>query len=156
MEISGEWWGVVSDYRFSGLSALALDAKGRVTVPARQREVLAGIGQTKLIVTKHKTRCLLLMPQVEWDKMAAQLETLPMEAESMVRLYFGSMTEVEIDSASRILIPPELRRWAYLERDVMLVGMNRRLELWDAARHAAAEEALLAGDLPEAAKGLRW
>lgn len=146
----------MSDYRFSGESALALDAKGRVTVPARHREVLSGIPATKLIITKHKARCLLLMPQAEWDKMAAKLATLPMEAEAMVRLYYGSMVEVEIDSASRVLIPPELRRWAGLERDVTLVGMNQRLELWDAARHAAAEEALLSGELPEAAKGLVW
>jgi MraZ protein len=63
----------------------------------------------------------------------------------MRRLYVGSATDVEIDSGSRVLIPPELRKWAGLDRDVKFMGVGAYFELWDSARYEAREAAMLAG-----------
>lgn len=135
---------MVSEFEFSGESALTLDGKGRVTVPARHREVLNALETQKLIVTKHLSGCLLLMPQAEWEQLKLRLSGLGYAQEGIKRLYFGSKVEVEIDSASRVLITPELRRFAGLERDVMLVGVERRMELWDAVKFAELEQQSIA------------
>jgi MraZ protein len=65
------------------------------------------------------------------------------------RLYIGSATDVEIDGASRVLIPPELRKWAGLDRDVKFMGVGAYFELWDSARYEEREAAMLAGERPE-------
>jgi MraZ protein len=142
----------VAQYVFQGGSALTLDGKGRVTVPARHRDVLAAVADSKLTVTKHPNRCLLVFPRPAWEQFRDTLLTLPMAIEGWRRIFIGSAMDVEIDSASRVLIAPELRAWAGLERDVMLVGMGQRFELWDAKRHAANEEEILAAGMPDALK----
>ncbi len=142
---------------FMGSSPLTLDGKGRLAIPARVREVLETLGATELIVTKHPDGPLIIFPPAAWGKFMEQIGTLPMEAAPIKRLFVGNATEVEPDASSRILIPPELRRYAGLERDVMLLGMLTHLELWDEQRYrdheaASAKTALTA--LPEAARKL--
>ena len=75
--------------------------------------------------------------------------TLPMSAEDWRRVFIGSAMDVDIDGASRVLIAPELREWAGLERDVLLVGMGSRFELWDKVRHDAHEATVLAAGMPD-------
>lgn len=135
---------------FQGESALTLDGKGRVTVPARHRELIGALSGSQLTVTKHPARCLLVFPRAAWDQFRDKLLTLPMDAEDWRRIYLGGAMDVEIDGASRVLVSPELRAWAGLERNVTLIGMGSRLELWDRERHAAREAAALAGPMPEA------
>jgi MraZ protein len=142
----------VAEYVFQGGSALTLDGKGRVTVPARHRDILAAVADSQLTVTKSPSRCLSVFPRPAWVEFRARLLKMPMSAEGWRRIYIGSAMDVEIDSASRVLISPELRVWAGLDRDVMLVGMGQRFELWDAKRHAANEEEVLAAGMPEALK----
>jgi MraZ protein len=142
----------VAEYVFQGGSALTLDGKGRVTVPARYRDVLAAVSDSQLTITKSPSRCLLVFPRPAWVEFRAGLLAMPISAEGWRRIYIGSAMDVEIDSASRVLIAPELRAWAGLERDVMLLGMGRRFELWDAQRHAANEEEVLAAGMPDALK----
>ena len=74
------------------------------------------------------------------------------EADGWRRIFIGSAVDVDIDSGSRIHISPELRRDAGLVRDVLLIGMGPRLELWDAARYAAHEAAVRQSPMPEAIK----
>lgn len=143
-------WGNVSGLVFQGGSELTLDGKGRVAVPARHRDILAAACDGQLTITKHPSRCLLLFPRPAWEQFRTKLMELPMGAEGWRRIYLGSAMDVEIDGASRVLISPELRRWAGLERDVMLIGMGQRLELWDRQRHEAQEEATLAQAMPDA------
>ena len=131
---------------------MTLDGKGRVTVPARHRDVLAAVAGGQMTVTKHPSRCLLLFPRPAWEQFRDKLLTLPMSAEGWRRVFLGSAMDAEIDTASRLLIAPELRTWAGLERDVMLLGMGQRFELWDAARHAANEAEVLAAGMPESLK----
>lgn len=137
---------------FQGESALTLDGKGRIAVPSRHRDVLNAVAGGQMTLTKHPSRCLLLFPRPAWEQFRDKLLTLPMEAEGWRRVFVGSAMDVEMDGASRLLISPELRTWAGLERDVTLVGMGSRFELWDRARHAANEDAVLAQPMPDALK----
>ena len=143
---------IVSGYVFQGGSALTLDGKGRITVPARHRDVLSALAQGQLTVTKHPSRCLLVFPRPAWEQFRDKLLTLPMSAEGWRRIFLGSAMDVEIDSGSRVLIAPELRSWAGLDRDVMMLGMGQRLELWDAGRYASHEAETLAAGMPDALK----
>jgi len=77
------------------------------------------------------------------------LLALPMSAEDWRRIFLGSAMDVEIDNASRVLIAPELRNWAHIEREVLLLGMGTRFELWDKVRHEAHEATVLAAGMPD-------
>lgn len=128
---------------------LTLDAKGRITVPARYRDVLMSTVNGQMVVAKNPARCLTLYPKPVWESFEADLARLPMKDEGWRRLYIGSATDVEIDGASRVLLPPELRAWAGLEREVMFMGVGDKFELWDKARYEAGEALTIAGGLPE-------
>lgn len=146
---SGVW---VSTFVFQGASALALDGKGRITVPVRHRDVLVALAQGQLTITKHPDGCLLVFPRPAWEHFRDRLMTLPMSAEGWRRVFLGNAMDVEIDGSSRVLISPELRAAAGLTKDVMLLGMGQRLELWDAARYAEHEAKVMAQGLPDALK----
>ncbi len=126
---------------------LTLDGKGRITVPARYRDVLMTAVNGQMIVSKSHVRCLSLFPRPVWDQFETRLNALPASGDGLRRLYIGSATEVAIDGASRVLLPPELRAWAGLEKDVVFMGMGNRFELWDKARYEAHEAAVLEQDM---------
>jgi len=153
VEFGGIWWGKVADLIFQGTSALTLDGKGRMTVPARHRDALAALSGQQLTLTQHPVGCLLVFPRPAWEGFRTQLLGLPMEADGWRRFFVGSAADVEIDSAARVLVPPELRAAAGLDKDVLLLGMGQRLELWDAARYAAHQAQVMAGPIPDAIKG---
>jgi MraZ protein len=144
----------VSEFVFQGESALSLDGKGRVTVPARFRDALAALCAGQMTLTKSPSRCLLLFPRPAWVEFRAKLLALPMEADNFRRLYLGSAMDVDIDSGSRVLLSPELRGWAKLDKELMLVGMGGRMEIWDRERYLANEEATLSQPLPDALRNL--
>ncbi len=142
----------MSEIVFQGASNLALDAKGRLSVPARHREVLQLICQGRLTVTKHPDGCLMLFPRPTWEGFRDKVAALPMSAAGWKRVFLGNAMDVDIDSASRVLISPELRKSAGLSSDVMLLGMGSHFELWDAAAYHAHEAEVMAGPLPDALK----
>lgn len=131
---------------------MALDAKGRLSVPARHREVLQLISDGRLTVTKHPDGCLMLFPRPTWETFRDKVAALPMSAAGWKRVFLGNAMDVEIDSASRVLISPELRESAGLDKDVVLLGMGSHFELWDKKVHAAQEAEVMAGPLPDALK----
>ena len=145
-------WVKVAGFVFQGTSALSLDGKGRVTVPARHRDALAALSGNQLTLTQHPVGCLLVFPRPAWEGFRAQLMGLPMEADGWRRFFVGSAVDVEIDSAARVLVPPELRAMAGLDKDLLLLGMGQRLELWDATRYAAHQAQVMAGPMPDAIK----
>jgi len=153
---SGRWWVNVADFVFQGTSVLSLDGKGRITVPARHRDALAALSNSQLTITRHPDGYLLVFARPNWEAFRSKLMTLPMSADGWRRLFLGSAVDVEVDSAARVLVPPELRAAAGLAKDVRLIGMGNRLELWDAARHAAHEAEVLAGPMPEAIQGFNF
>lgn len=139
---------------FRGGPVLTLDAKGRLTVPVRWRDMLMATVQGQLVVAKNPDGCLSLYPLPVWEQFEASLLSLTTEDEAWRRFFVGSATEVEIDSASRVLIPPELRSWAGLEREVKFMGVGPNFELWDMARYEAREAEVLARGRPEALRTL--
>lgn len=134
---------------FRGGPVLTLDGKGRITVPSRFRDVLVATVQGQLVVCKAPDGCLALFPLPVWEQFEAEMRTWTLDLEGWRRLYIGSATDVEIDGASRVLIPPELRKWAGLDRDVKFMGVGAYFELWDSARYEEREAAMLSGERPE-------
>ena len=137
---------------FQGASALNLNAKGRMSVPAKHRDALLVQGEGRITLTKHPDGCLLLFPRPEWEAFRTRVAQLPMDAHWWRRIFLGNAAEVDLDSAGRILVSPELRSAAGIEKEVMLLGMGSHLELWDAASYAAKEQAAIAQGMPEALK----
>jgi MraZ protein len=142
----------VANVVFQGPSALTLDGKGRISMPARHREMLAAMGVQQLTVTKQPVGSLLIFPRPAWEDFRDRLATLPMDSHGWKRVFLGNAVDVEIDASSRVLIAPELRAAAGLVRDVMLLGMGTHFELWDAERHAAHEAEVMKSDMPESLK----
>jgi MraZ protein len=134
---------------FQGSSALTLDAKGRVSIPTRHRDALMIQAEGRLTLTRHPDGCLLVYPRPIWETKREQVAAFPMQARGLQRLLLGSAQDVELDGTGRILIAPELRTAASLERDVMLLGMGAHFELWDAAVLARKEQELLDQASPE-------
>ena len=141
---------------FQGASALSLDAKGRMSIPARHRDVLQGDAQGKVTITKHPDGCLLLFPRPEWEIFRGKIAALPMDAHWWRRIFLGNAADVEMDSAGRVLVAPELRAAAGMDKEVMLLGMGSHFELWDAATYAAKEQAAMAQGMPDAMKNFTF
>jgi MraZ protein len=135
---------------FRGGPVLTLDGKGRITVPARYRDVLMATVQGQMVIAKNPDGCLSLYPLPVWEQFESEILALPTQDEAWRRFFVGSATEVEIDGASRVLVPPELRLWAGLERDVKFMGVGPNFELWDMARYAEREAQALAAGRPPA------
>lgn len=126
-----------------------VDEKGRVTVPSKFSAVLSETVQGQLVVAKSPDGCLALYPLPVWEQFEADMRGWPFEMDGWRRLYIGSATDIEIDGGSRVLIPPELRKWAGLEREVKFMGVGAYFELWDTTRYDEREAAMLAGGRPE-------
>ncbi len=137
---------------FQGASALALDGKGRISVPARHRDALQAICAGQLTLTKHPDGCLLVFPRPAWEVFRDKVAALPMSASGWKRIFLGNASDVEIDGSSRVLVAPELRAAAGLGKDVMLLGMGSHFELWDAERYAAHEAEVMQQGMPEVLK----
>lgn len=111
----------------------SIDAKGRVIVPAKFREEL---GET-FVVTQGLDGCLFVFPNEEWKSFEEKLKTLPMankDARKFVRFFLAGAALAEVDKQGRILLPAVLRQFAGLEKDVVLVGVGSRVEIWDKKR----------------------
>jgi MraZ protein len=137
---------------FQGASALNLDAKGRMSVPAKHRDALLVQGEGRVTLTKHPDGCLLLFPRPEWEAFRARVAQLPMDAHWWRRIFLGNATELDLDSAGRILVSPELRSAAGIQREIILLGMGSHLELWDATTYATKEQAAMMQGVPDALK----
>ena len=125
---------------FRGVTQQALDVKGRLAIPARHRDALAMDGPGRLVLTADPSRCLLLYPLAAWEPIQARLMALSSfndKIRSLQRLLVGYADDVDIDTAGRILVPPSLRRYANLDKHVVLVGQGHKFELWDEAQWQA-------------------
>jgi len=122
---------------FRGVTALTLDSKGRLAVPAKFREVLQLRAGGKLVITADSALCLLVYAAPDWEPIQQRLMGLSSfntRTRDLQRLLVGNASDVELDGAGRILIPPSLRKFAGLDKDVALVGQGARFELWDEAK----------------------
>lgn len=120
---------------FRGVSAINMDPKGRMVVPTRYRERLKEAGKSHVVLTiDTEERCLLLYPFDTWEVIENKLAELPSfnpHARRIQRLLIGHATETELDNNGRILVPPLLREYAGLQKQLVLVGQGKKLELWD-------------------------
>jgi MraZ protein len=140
---------------FRGANQVTLDAKGRLAMPTRYRERILERSNGKLVATvDRQDRCLLIYPLPEWEEIELKLRRLPTLnpiARRLQRLMIGHASDLELDASGRILIPPNLRDYAGLTRDAVLIGQGNRFELWDEAQwNANRDEWLKADDAGEA------
>ena len=121
---------------FLGRFSHTLDAKGRLAIPAKFRTDLA----EGFVVTRGIDRCLSVYPLAAWRVLAERVSALSIsdpDARQFKRIVFAEAADGELDGQGRILVPPELRRYAEIDREATVVGMNTYVEIWHPARWAA-------------------
>ena len=107
----------------------SVDTKGRMNVPAKFREDLG----ERFYMTKGLDNCLFMFPEAEWRVFEEKLKTLPLtnrNARAFVRLFFAGATECTLDKQGRVNIPQTLRVHGQIEKDVIVIGVGTRVELW--------------------------
>ena len=137
---------------FRGVSALSLDAKGRMAMPTKYRDLLHEYCQGHIVITIDPDYCLLLYPQPEWEMIEKELIRLPSldkKARRLKRLLIGHATECTLDASGRLLLPPVLRAFAKLDKRVVLIGQGNKFELWDEQTWQARCEEWLAEESAE-------
>lgn len=118
---------------FMGEYQHTLDDKGRVIVPVKFRE---GLGES-FVMTRGLDQCLFVYPQSEWEILEQKLKSLPMtraDARSFVRFFLSGATECALDKQGRIIIPTILRDYATLDRELVVLGVSNRVEIWSCER----------------------
>ncbi len=114
---------------FMGEYRHTIDAKGRLIVPSRFREELGDC----FVITRGLDNCLFVYPQREWALIERKLKALPFtkaDARAFMRFFFSGAVEVEQDRQGRVLIPSNLRNYAGIKRDVVVIGVSNRVEVW--------------------------
>ena len=117
---------------FLGTHTPRLDDKGRLILPAKFRDELAG----GVVITKGQERCLYVFPTPEFRRLAEQLQAQPVThkaARAYSRVFFASAHDEVPDKQGRVTIPAHLREYAGLDRDVVVIGASNRVEIWDQA-----------------------
>lgn len=159
--VNSEGFGYQGKSMFTGRTALSLDAKGRLAIPARHREKLIVSCGGRVVLTQYPfDPCLALYSEPQWEVIANEVAGLS-DAEPAVRklkrLFLGQAVEMELDSSGRILVPPELRALINLDRKAMLVGVMRRFEIWEENAWITSNETLdLSGELPDSINALAF
>ena len=130
-----------SDNEFVGLYRHQIDDKGRLAVPSKMRAQLAGMFH----VAQWIDTCLAILPDDEWDRITSSVAALPMtdpRTRALERRLFGKAVRLELDRQGRILLPQHLREFAGLEGEVVVVGLQNRVELWSQDRWDAQSAVL--------------
>jgi len=132
-----------------GATKVTLDAKGRLAIPVRYRDQLMTRAEGRLVATVDRDYCLLIYPLPDWDEIERKLTRLPAlnkQSRRLQRLMLGHATELEMDSHGRVLLTRELREFAGLDRQAMLIGQGNKCELWSEERWSAKRDEWLADD----------
>ncbi len=127
-------WGIVGNL-FRGIHSLSLDGKGRLAVPSRYRALLQTEHDGQIIVTIGiDNRCLWFYPLLRWQKLEQQLLSLPTlqkKTRRLQRLLIGHASECQMDGQGRILLTAPLRKYASLDKNIVMVGLGEKFEIWD-------------------------
>ena len=133
---------------FFGTFHHAIDGKGRTSLPAKFREALASAGEPRIVLMQYPHwRAIQTLPQSVWNELVRKvMEASPLDArwQRNVLRFVSSAHEVDLDASGRVLVPPALREWAGLQKDVVWVGMGRTVHLYD----RAAYEAQMTAEIP--------
>ncbi len=114
---------------FKGEHQHTLDEKNRLTVPAKFRE---GLGD-KFVITRGLDNCLFAYPEDEWTKLEEKLKVLPFtraDARSFSRFFFSGAVDAEVDKQGRVVVPANLKEHARIDKDVVIIGVATRVEIW--------------------------
>ncbi|MBI5327922.1 MAG: division/cell wall cluster transcriptional repressor MraZ [Deltaproteobacteria bacterium] len=125
---------------FRGIFEHTIDPKGRVSIPSKFRDILLDKYDERLVITNHYDGCLVAYPFIEWqiiEEKASKLPTLKKEAADFLRFFISGAAECPIDKLGRILIPSVLREQAKLEKDIVLAGTLKKVEIWAKIRWEA-------------------
>ena len=141
---------------FRGVSSINLDAKGRLAIPTRYREELQDCCERRMIITVAvddrgvgEKGCLWLYPLPEWELLEQKINKLPTlnkVARKLQRFLIGYASECELDAQGRLLLPEKLRKFAGLEKHVILLGQLNKFEIWNEEIWTANENDWLDGD----------
>ncbi|PIR25684.1 MAG: division/cell wall cluster transcriptional repressor MraZ [Deltaproteobacteria bacterium CG_4_10_14_0_2_um_filter_43_8] len=121
---------------FRGRFRHTIDEKGRLSIPSKFREILNTNYDERLIVTNFDG-CLWGYPVSEWQALEQKVSALPQfleEVKALQRVFISAAVECPLDKSGRILLPPELRQYAGIEKELVIVGMTKRIELWSAEK----------------------
>ena len=139
---------------FRGYDELTMDAKGRIGLPTRYHERVQAECQGKFVLTVDiRESCLVLYPLNEWEAIEARFNSLPTSSAAMTQLkrrILGYATEINLDSAGRFLVSPELRQFAHLDKSVVLAGQGKKCEIWHKPSWDALQADLLNADFSAA------
>lgn len=145
---------------FRGFDEINMDSKGRIGLPTRYHDRVLANAEGKFVITVDiRESCLVLYPLPEWEVVEAGLNKLPTSQSAFAQLkrrLIGHATEVNLDSAGRLLISPELRDFAKLEKNVVLAGQGKKCEIWDKSAWNAMQAEVIAADFsaPELAAAI--
>ncbi|WKZ33229.1 MAG: division/cell wall cluster transcriptional repressor MraZ [Thermodesulfobacteriota bacterium] len=117
---------------FKGRYEHLIDSKGRISIPSRFRETLNERYDSRLVVTNYDG-CLIAYPLAEWQKLEEKISALPefkKDTKAFLRFFYSSAADCAIDKLGRILVPQTLRDYAKLEKEVVLIGAFRHMEIW--------------------------
>jgi MraZ protein len=122
---------------FNGQYDCKLDPKGRLVLPAKIKAAIPGSNGVTLMIQKAADGCLKMYPMVEFRKLENQVNALSDHTEETRRLkrsFFIRIAEVDLDSSGRLLIPKAFQEYAGLDKDVIVIGLGSKIELWSAER----------------------
>ncbi len=119
---------------FSGRYEYTIDDKGRLSIPAKFRDTLLSHDIPALVLTNHLDGCVVAYPPKEWTSLQDRIErsdaALKKEAKYVLRFFYSGATECPIDRLGRILVPQSLRSHGTIKKNVVIVGMNKKIEIW--------------------------
>ncbi len=124
---------------FLGEHRHSLDDKGRITIPSKFRTSF----KDGLVVTKGFENCLFVFTKTDWAEFAEkiqQLRTLKKDARTLSRFIFGGANEDSIDKQGRVIVPQSLRGWAQIKKEIVIIGVSNRLEVWSEANWSKVEK----------------
>ncbi len=141
MAKSGErWYGNSKEGEetmFRGRYEYTIDSKGRVSIPSKFKEILNQQYDDRLVITNYD-HCLVAYPHQEWSVIEEKVKSLPplgkKDSRAFLRFFYSSGIDCEIDRQGRVLIPQSLRDYANLQKDVVLVGSGKKIEIWNKER----------------------
>ena len=123
---------------FLGEYEVTLDAKGRFLLPAGFKKQLAGDAATQFVINRGTEQCLILYPKQTWDPIftkVSMLNDFDPKVRTFRRYFLNGATQLELDTASRLLLPKALLEYAGLEKDIVLVSAVDKIEIWDVNKY---------------------
>jgi len=123
---------------FLGEYEVTLDAKGRFLLPVGIKKQLPEDASEKFVIARGFEKCLTLYPKKNWDPIMAELikvNDYKAENREFLRYFTMGAAEMDLDSAGRLLVPPNLKEYAGLEKDIVLVSVINKIEIWDKSKY---------------------